>query len=64
MNKLIHGGVVMEPDLKSTKEVSHHHIITQSLLEMDFCDEKFKKHHKQSTDTRIFVIISILFVGK
>jgi len=54
----------MEPDLKSTKEASHYHIITRSLLEMDFCDEKFKKHHKQSTDTRIFVIISILFVGK
>lgn len=64
MNKLIHGGVVMEPDLKSTKEASQHHIITRSLMVMDFCDEKFKKHHKQSTDTRIFVIISILFVGK
>ncbi len=55
---------MMEPDLKSTKEASQHHIITRSLMVMDFCDEKFKKHHKQSTDTRIFVIISILFVGK
>ena len=62
MNKLIHGGVVMEPDLKSTKEASHHHIITRGLLTMDLCDGNLGNYHKQSTDTRIFVMISILLV--
>jgi len=38
MNKIIYEGVIMDPDSKSTKEPSHHHIITRSLQTMYFCD--------------------------
>jgi len=38
MNKLIHGSIKIKPDSKSTKDPSHHHNITRSLLTMDLCD--------------------------
>ncbi len=63
INKIIHGSVVMEPNSKSTKEPSQHHIITRSLKTMDLCDGKFRNYHKQSNSAGNFVMISILFVG-
>ena len=63
INKIIHGSVVMEPDLKSTKEESHHHNITRSLPTMDLCDGNLENYHKQSNGAGNFVMISILFVG-
>jgi len=48
MNKLIHGGVVVDINSRSTKESSQHHNITRSLPKMDLCDEKFRNYHKQS----------------
>jgi hypothetical protein len=53
----------MEPDLKSTKEASHHHIITRSLPTTNLCDGKFRNYHKQYNGAGNFVMISILFVG-
>jgi len=63
MNKLIHGGVVVDINSGSTKESSQHHNITRSLPKMDLCDGKFRNYHKQSNGAGNFVMISILFVA-
>jgi len=64
MNEFIHGGVLMEPNSKSTKEPSHHHNITKGLPTMDLCDGNLGNYHKQSNGAGNFVLISILFISE
>ena len=54
---------MMEPNLGSTKELSHHHNITRGLTTMDLCDGNLGNDHKQSNSAGHFVMISRLFVG-
>lgn len=52
----------MNINSESTIKPSHCHNIIRSLLIMNLCDEKFKKHHKQSNEAGNFVMISMLFL--
>ena len=52
----------MDINSGSTKESSHRHIITRSLLTMDICDDKFRNYHKHYNGAGNFVMISILYV--
>ena len=54
----------MNLNSESTIKPSHCHNIIRSLLIMNLCDEKFKKHHKQSNEAGNFVMISMLFLVK
>jgi len=62
MNKLIYGSIKMEPDSKSTKEASHHHIITRSLKAMYFCDGIIGKITNNPRHSYLCYDFDIIFV--